>query len=112
MSYATRDDMVARFGLTEMVTLTDRNFFGEVDDRVLNYALDEASVEIDPYLQPKYRLPLATVPKIIVGFACDIARYRLCGAGVTITRVVSARPDEIAVDVTVAAGAPIGPRDV
>jgi quinohemoprotein amine dehydrogenase len=34
------------------------------------------------------------------------------GAGVTVARVVSARPDEIAVDVSVAAGAPIGPRDV
>jgi quinohemoprotein amine dehydrogenase len=34
------------------------------------------------------------------------------GAGVTVSRVVSARPDEIAVDVSVAAGAPIGPRDV
>jgi quinohemoprotein amine dehydrogenase len=34
------------------------------------------------------------------------------GAGVTVTRIVSARPDEIAVDVNVAAGAPIGPRDV
>jgi quinohemoprotein amine dehydrogenase len=34
------------------------------------------------------------------------------GAGVTVSRIVSARPDEIAVDVTVAAGAPIGPRDI
>jgi quinohemoprotein amine dehydrogenase len=34
------------------------------------------------------------------------------GQGVKVTRVVSARPDEIAVEVDVDANAPIGPRDV
>jgi len=34
------------------------------------------------------------------------------GQGVTVSRVVSSRPDEIAVEVDVAANAPIGPRDV
>jgi len=34
------------------------------------------------------------------------------GQGVTVSRVVSSRPDEIALDVDVAANAPIGPRDV
>jgi quinohemoprotein amine dehydrogenase len=34
------------------------------------------------------------------------------GQGVKVTRIVSARPDEIAVDVEVAAGAPIGARDL
>lgn len=34
------------------------------------------------------------------------------GSGVTVSRIVSARPDEIDVDVSVTAGAPIGPRDV
>jgi hypothetical protein len=31
---------------------------------------------------------------------------------VKVTRIVSARPEEIAVEVDVAANAPIGPRDV
>jgi quinohemoprotein amine dehydrogenase len=34
------------------------------------------------------------------------------GQGVKVTRIVSARPDEIAVEVDVASSAPIGPRDV
>src|SRR6185295_15581315 len=34
------------------------------------------------------------------------------GQGVKVTRIVSARPDEIAIEVDVAANAPIGPRDV
>jgi len=34
------------------------------------------------------------------------------GQGVKVTRIVSARPDEIAVEVDVASNAPIGPRDV
>jgi quinohemoprotein amine dehydrogenase len=34
------------------------------------------------------------------------------GQGVTVARIVSARPDELAIDVDVAANAPIGPRDV
>src|SRR5262245_32652136 len=34
------------------------------------------------------------------------------GQGVTVSRVVSSRPDEIALEVDVAANAPIGPRDV
>lgn len=34
------------------------------------------------------------------------------GPGVSVTRIVSARPDEIAIEVTVAANAPIGARDL
>src|SRR5206468_11830052 len=34
------------------------------------------------------------------------------GQGVTVARIVAARPDEIALEVNVAAGAAIGPRDV
>jgi len=34
------------------------------------------------------------------------------GQGVTVARIVSARPDELAIEVDVAANAPIGPRDV
>src|SRR5262249_11032210 len=34
------------------------------------------------------------------------------GQGVRVTRIVSAKPDEVAVEVDVAANAPIGPRDL
>lgn len=85
MSYATTANMLARFGEAEVIALTDRENLGTVDDAVLAGALAEADAEIDPYLAPRHVLPLASVPKILTGFACDIARYRLCGAGVTET---------------------------
>lgn len=91
MSYATTADMIARFGAEEVVKLTDRNFTGVIDAAVLAGALDEAAAEIDPYLAPHYLLPLASTPRILTGYACDIARYRLCGAGVTETEQVRNR---------------------
>jgi phage gp36-like protein len=91
MSYANIDNMIARFGADEVVKLTDRNFTGVIDAGVLAGALAEADAEIDPYLAPHYLLPLASVPRILTGYACDIARYRLCGAGVTETEQVRNR---------------------
>lgn len=91
MSYATRQSMIARFGEGEVIALTDRDHLGVIDDQVLDGGLEEADAEIDPYLQPKYVLPLPIVPRIIVGMACDIARYRLCGGAVTETEEVRNR---------------------
>lgn len=85
MTYAAKANMLARFGEPEVIALTDRDHLGVVDDVVLDGALAEADTEIDPYLAPRHQLPLANVPRILTGFACDIARYRLCGAGVTET---------------------------
>ncbi len=62
--------------------LTDRARQGVIDASVLGYALDQADAEIDPYLAGHYQLPLASIPRLLVGFACDIARYRL-SAGAT-----------------------------
>lgn len=91
MSYASRADMVTRFGETEVIALTDRSQYGQIDDVVLAGGLDEADAEINPYLQPKYVLPLPAVPRIIISLACDLARYRLCGAGVTVTEDIRNR---------------------
>lgn len=91
MSYAAKANMIARFGEPEVIALTDRANIGVIDDAVLAGALAEADAEVDPYLAPRHKLPLASVPKILSGFACDIARYRLCGAGVTETEEVRNR---------------------
>lgn len=91
MPYATKANMLARFGEDEVIALTDRTNIGAVDDAVLAGALAEADAEIDPYLAPRHKLPLASVPKILTGYACDIARYRLCGAGVTETDAIRNR---------------------
>lgn len=91
MSYANIANMIARFGEPEVIALTDRAGVGTLDDAVLAGALAEADAEIEPYLASRYSLPVTNVPKILTGFACDIARYRLCGAGVTETDEVRNR---------------------
>lgn len=80
MSYATQDDMTARFGEREVTALTDRNQDGEIDPDVLAYAIEEAGNVIDAHLAGRYSLPLPAVPRLLVGICCDIARYQLCGA--------------------------------
>lgn len=80
MTYATKQDMIDRFGTPELVTLTDREEFstGEIVDGVLNAALSEADAEINSYLAKQVATPIDPVPAKIKRLACDIARYRLC----------------------------------
>ncbi|OHX21241.1 gp436 family protein [Chromobacterium sphagni] len=89
--YATRDDMLQRFGEKEVISLTDREYSGQVDDPLLADALADAGVEIDGYIGGRYPLPLAQPPKILAGYACDIARYRLCGSGTQLTEDIRDR---------------------
>ncbi len=84
MSYATRQEMIDRFGEDELIQLTDRANppAGVIDNNVLDAALADADAEIDGYLQARYSLPLASVPLSIKRLARDIARYYLYDDGV------------------------------
>lgn len=82
MAYATKDNMVSRFGLHEVIAISDRENSGDIDEAVLGAALVEATAEIEGYLAGRYALPLASVPPLVAGLCCDIARYRLSGASV------------------------------
>lgn len=77
MGYATTGDLITRFGSDELTQITDRNGGGAMDVEMVRRALDDAAAEIDSYLAVRYRLPLATVPPVLVRVACDIARYLL-----------------------------------
>ena len=77
MNYAVKQNLIDRFGQTELAQLTDRVDGETIDDAVLNRALDDADAIINSYLQTRYTLPLASVPPRIVEVACDIARYKL-----------------------------------
>lgn len=79
MTYATQQDLVDRFGESELIQLTDRSESGVVDAAVVTRALADADAEINGYLTARYTLPLATVPEVLVRVASDIARYYLFG---------------------------------
>ncbi|MFW5920921.1 MAG: gp436 family protein [Polyangiales bacterium] len=78
MPYATVQDLVDRFGEKEILQLTDRDHTDEIDTEVAEQALDDASAEIDGYLDARrFKLPLEDVPRVLTRAAADIARYRL-----------------------------------
>lgn len=77
MPYATQQDLVDRFGQSEIAQLTDRAAGTTIDAAVVGKALQDADDEINGYLAVRYALPLAAAPKILSRLACDIARYFL-----------------------------------
>ena len=76
MSYASRDDLIKAFGQAEV----DNLIAAGRDD---GEALDYADAEINSRAAVRYAVPLAldTAPAdtrtIVIGKACDIARWRL-----------------------------------
>jgi len=77
MSYATKQDLIDRFGNTELAQLTDRTNGTTIDDTVLGKALADADAQIDAYISVTHTLPLSPVPATLVRIAGDIARYYL-----------------------------------
>lgn len=94
MPYATPQDMMNQFGERELTSLTDRENVGVIDEALLLKALESAEGEINAYVAAKYELPMVNVPVIVRDYACDIARYRLCGAEVTETEVIRTRYED------------------
>lgn len=79
MTYATLADLDDRYGLEQLVQLTDRANppAGVVDTSVVDKALTAADATIDAALAVRYRLPLDSVPDVIVDAALAIAIYKL-----------------------------------
>lgn len=79
MIYATQQDLQQRFGVAELIALSDIGMpaTGGVVWETIDRALHDASAEIDGYLASRHVLPLPTVPALLTVFCCDIARYRL-----------------------------------
>lgn len=77
MTYATKQDLIDRYGLEELTQLTDRLFNGQPNNTIIDLAIADASAEIDGYLAGRYTLPLTTVPSALSRIASDIARYYL-----------------------------------
>lgn len=83
MTYAVKQNLIDRFGQTELAQLTDRVDGTTIDDAVVNRALEDADGIINGYIQARYTLPLSSLPPRIVTVACDIARYQLFEDAVT-----------------------------
>lgn len=76
--YAKPADMIVRYGLKEIIDLTDKEDTGDINQAVLQSALANADAEIDGYLSSRYRLPLALPhPRNLVLHAMSIARKYL-----------------------------------
>lgn len=79
MTYAIRSDFERKYGLDELIQLTDRADppTDQVDDDVLAGALEAADAEIDAYVGSAYKLPLEAPAPILRQIGCVVARYHL-----------------------------------
>lgn len=79
MPYATKQNMIDRFGEQLLIELTDRvtPLTNAIVDSVLNAALDEASALIDSYVSRRYDLPFSSAPLVLRSTCETIAFYKL-----------------------------------
>ncbi|KGE77652.1 gp436 family protein [Halomonas salina] len=78
MPYCTLTDLQARFGEDELLDLAAEDDGVTIAQDIVDRAIEDADGEIDGYVAAAgYPVPLATVPRIVTAYACDIARYRL-----------------------------------
>jgi phage gp36-like protein len=78
MVYATSDDMIARYPNRDLVQLTNEDpTQTTVNTAPIDQALEDASSEIDGYLESRFALPLTDPPAVLSRLTCDIAMYRL-----------------------------------
>jgi phage gp36-like protein len=78
VAYASPNDMIARYPNRDLVQLTNEDpTQTTVNTTLLQQMLDDASVEIDSYLESRFKLPLTDPPAVLNLLACDIAMYRL-----------------------------------
>ena len=80
MSYALPSDMQARYPNRDLVQLTNEDPTQiTVNTAYLQTFLDDASDEIDSYLEARFSLPLANAPSILTRLCCEIAMFHLQG---------------------------------
>lgn len=91
MSYASSDDLVARFGLEQLLVVADRDNDGALDADVIAGAIADASSIVDLALRGRYALPLVPVDAEILGIVCDLARTALYGQSTEVPQSVTDR---------------------
>lgn len=76
MPYATVTDMQNRYPDRDLIAISDPNN-AAIQDGPIAQALSDASVEIDGYLESRFKLPLTDPPAVLNLHCCTIAMYRL-----------------------------------
>jgi phage gp36-like protein len=72
--------MIARYPNRDLVQLTNEDPTQSViNTAALQQVVDDASAEIDGYLEGRFALPLLDPPVVLNRLTCDIAMYRLQG---------------------------------
>lgn len=81
MTYATKQDLIDRFGELELKQRTDRVNVPPttIDDVVVERALGDAQALADSYLGKVYDLPLSVTPPVLTKMCADLARFYLHG---------------------------------
>lgn len=75
--YCGTDDLIERFGASELAQLTDKDAGQIVQPDVVSAAIEDASNTIDGYIGGRYPLPLNNPPAVLIKICADIARYNL-----------------------------------
>lgn len=83
--YATKQDMIDRYGTPKLVQLTDLTtpHSGEIVDATLTARLVDASAEIDGYIMGRTPVPMLTPPAHIKLICCRLTHYLLLGDAAT-----------------------------
>lgn len=77
MAYITADDLIARYGIEELLDVADRDGDGTADPAVLDAAIGDAQRDIDAQIGGRHAVPLLTVPELVVRICCQLTRYYL-----------------------------------
>ena len=77
MNYATKQDLIERFGEAELLGLAESETHDTLDDSRITTALADASRHIDSYIRMRRSVPVEPVPGVLVGACADIARFKL-----------------------------------
>ena len=75
--YTSLADLRACYGDAEILSLTDRDGDGAVDQAAADDALDAAEAEAEGYLRGRYSLPLPRAPRELKDAILRLARERL-----------------------------------
>ena len=78
MSYAQPGDVISRYPNRDLVQLTNEDPSQQtVNTAFIQTHLNDASVEIDSYLEARFALPLTDAPAVLTRLCWDIALYRM-----------------------------------